>query len=85
MKFRQMLVVVAAAVGGLATWCPATQAEPVYRYCMIGTPNMPTDCIYSTLQQCQVAASAGAGFCQESNVYVATRSFAAAVRTQRNR
>lgn len=80
MSFLRALVVLAAGLGGLAAWCPLAYAEPVYRYCMIGTPNLYTDCSFNTLQQCQITASSGAGFCQESNAYVAARDSAAAVR-----
>jgi hypothetical protein len=71
MKLLQALAVLAAGAAGLAT-TPST-AEPFYRYCMVGTPNSYTSCTFNTLQQCQVTASAGAGFCIESNAYVASR------------
>jgi hypothetical protein len=64
------LLVLAAGFGGLLT-TPAARAEPIYRYCMIGTPNMGRDCTFSTLQQCQATASAGIGFCQENSAYIA--------------
>jgi hypothetical protein len=70
MKLLPVFLVLGAAAGGLMTVAPV-RAEPLYRYCMIGTPNMGRDCTYSTLQQCQAAASAGVGFCQESDAYVA--------------
>lgn len=70
MRPLQALLVVAAGFGGFVAIAPAS-AEPIYRYCMIGTPNMGMDCTFSTLQQCQVAASAGVGFCQENSVYIA--------------
>lgn len=71
MKLLQALFVLAAGHGGLLALSSAG-AEPIYRYCMIGTPNMGRDCTHSTLQQCQVAASAGVGFCQENPAYTAS-------------
>ena len=76
MRQLQGLVLLGAGAA-LAVWSSLATAEPIYRYCMIGTPNSSTNCIYSTLQQCQIAASAGAGFCQENNFYVARHSVAA--------
>ena len=70
MKLLQALLAAGACLGGLSTVAPA-RAEPPYRYCMIGTPNMGRDCTFATLQQCQTAASAGVGFCQENPAYVA--------------
>jgi hypothetical protein len=74
MKLLQVLVALAAGTGGLAIMPSA--AEPVYRYCMVGTPNSFRSCTFSTLAQCQMTASGGAGFCQENNAYVAARGAA---------
>jgi hypothetical protein len=72
MKLLQAaLAGLAVGVAGLAV--TPSKAEPLYRYCMIGTPNSYTSCTFNTLQQCQLTASAGAGFCIESNTYVASR------------
>ena len=79
MKLLQLLAVLAAGAGGLVMLSSAADAQtPAYRYCMVGTPNMFIDCTFSTLQQCQMTASAGVGFCQESNAYVAARNAAPA-------
>jgi hypothetical protein len=74
MRLLQALVVVAAGSAGLAM--TPSRAEPLYRYCMVGTPNSYTTCTFNTLQQCQMTASAGAGFCIESNAYVASQQAA---------
>ena len=80
MKRIQALAVLATVTGGLVGWSPLAQAEPVYRYCMIpGGPNLFQNCLFSTLQQCQVAASAGVGFCQENSLYTAARNAPPAV------
>lgn len=68
-KLLQASLVLAAAAGGLLTISGAA-AEPVFRYCMIGTPNMAMDCTFNTLEQCQIMASAGVGFCQENPAFV---------------
>ncbi len=47
-------------------------SEMIFRYCMIGTPNMGRDCTFNSLQQCQATASAGVGFCQENPAYTAS-------------
>lgn len=85
MKPIAAFVVLAVCVAGGAFSSPPARAEPLYRYCVIGTPNMPRSCTYSTLQQCQVSASAGAGFCQENNAYVAARNSGVGTRTMRDR
>lgn len=74
MKLLPALTVLVAGAGGLATTPSA--AEPVYRYCMIGTPNSYRSCTFNTLEQCRMTASAGGGFCVESNEYVAARQAA---------
>lgn len=70
-----VLGVLGAGVSGLLATSPAS-AEPIYRYCMIGTPNMFRDCTFSTLQQCMMTASAGVGFCQENSAYIVSRQSA---------
>ncbi len=72
MKFLSASLVASAAVGGFLAISPAS-AEPIYRYCMIGTPNMFMDCTFSTLPQCMMSASAGMGFCQENSAYIVSR------------
>jgi hypothetical protein len=69
MKLLQALLIAAFGCSGLMAVAPA-RAEMIFRYCMVGTPNMGMDCTFSTLQQCQVAASAGVGFCQENSAYI---------------
>lgn len=71
MKNLAVLIVLVAGVCGLAVSPASAQTQQPYRYCMIGTPNMGMDCTFPTLQQCQVAASAGVGFCQENSAYIA--------------
>jgi hypothetical protein len=71
MKLLQVFLIVAAGCSAFFAVAPA-HAEMVFRYCMIGTPNMGRDCTYNSLQQCQVAASAGVGFCQENPAYTAS-------------
>lgn len=71
MRLVQTLAVLVAGIGGLLTTSEAG-AEPVYRYCMIGTPNMPRDCTFSTLQQCRMTASGRIGFCQENPAFTAS-------------
>lgn len=68
MKRLQALTLVGTAIAGIFVMTPV-QAERIYQYCMIGTPNMGTDCLFSTMQQCQWSASAGAGFCVENPRY----------------
>jgi hypothetical protein len=68
MKHLHVLTLMGAAMASLSAITSA-KAEVIYQYCMIGTPNMPTDCLFSTLQQCQWSASAGAGFCVENPRY----------------
>lgn len=78
MKLLQALALI--AVAGLAVSAPA-KAEMIFRNCMVGTPNIGKSCTYNALQQCQIAASAGVGFCQENPAYtVATRQAAPAPR-----
>jgi hypothetical protein len=72
MKRLHALTLAMTLLGGAITSLSAVttvQAEVIYRYCMIGTPNMGTDCLFSTMQQCQWSASAGAGFCVENPRY----------------
>lgn len=71
MKLLPALAILAACACGLAA--TPSSAAPIYRYCVIGTPNMPSSCTYNTLEQCRMAATGGAGFCVESNFYVAAR------------
>jgi hypothetical protein len=71
MKPLSAVLVLGAGVGMLLSIAPASAQMAPYRYCMIGTPNMGRDCTFSTLQQCQLAASAGVGFCQENSAYIA--------------
>jgi hypothetical protein len=71
MRLLPALAIVAAGAVGPAT--TPSSAEPLYRYCMIGTPNSFMSCTFNTLQQCQTTASAGAGFCIESSAYLASR------------
>ena len=71
MKLLQALLIAAIGCSGLFAVTPA-RAEMIYRYCMIGTPNMGRDCTFSSLQQCQMTASAGVGFCQENPAYTAS-------------
>ena len=76
MKLLQALLVAAFGCGGLIAFTPA-RAEMIFRYCMVGTPNMGKYCTYNTLQQCQATAAGGVGFCQENPAYVvATRQAA---------
>ena len=77
MKFLSAFLVLSAGIGGLLAASPAS-AEPIYRYCMIGTPNMFMDCTFSTLPQCMMTASAGMGFCQENSAYLVSRQSAPA-------
>jgi hypothetical protein len=70
MRLLQALALAVAAAGGLAIM-PSSADAATYRYCMVGTPNMFTDCSFNTLQQCQMTASAGVGFCQENSAYIA--------------
>jgi hypothetical protein len=70
MKLLQALLILGAGLGSLSMIAPA-RAEPSYRYCMTGTPNMGRDCTFTTLQQCQATASGGIGFCHENAAYVA--------------
>src|SRR5262249_36270729 len=69
----KLLVLAVLATGTAGFAATPTEAEQLYRYCMIGTPNSYTSCSFNTLQQCQMTASAGAGFCIENNAYVALR------------
>lgn len=71
MKALLALPALASLAGGLTTASPAKAQTQPYRYCMIGTPNLHMDCTFSTLQQCQMTASAGVGFCQENSAYIA--------------
>jgi hypothetical protein len=70
MKAFPACALAACAVLGALTISGANAETPPYRYCMIGTPNMGMDCLYNTLEQCRVAASAGVGFCQENSEYL---------------
>lgn len=70
MRFLQVLAILGAVLSGLWAVSPVS-AEPIYRYCMIGTPEMGRSCTFSTLQQCQATASGGVGFCQENPAYAA--------------
>jgi Protein of unknown function (DUF3551) len=70
MKLSQALLIAAFGGSGLMAIAPA-RAEMVFRYCMIGTPNMGRDCTFTTLQQCQATAAGGIGFCQENPAYTA--------------
>jgi hypothetical protein len=75
------LVVLVAGASGLATTPstaqPISAAQPFYRYCMIGSaPNIPNSCTFNTLEQCQMTATGGVGFCVESNSYVGARQAA---------
>jgi hypothetical protein len=71
MKLLSAFVVLGAGVSALLSFSPASAEMAPFRYCMIGTPNMGRDCTFSTLQQCQLTASAGVGFCQENSAYIA--------------
>ena len=75
MKLLSAFLVLSAGVGGLLAISPAS-AEPIYRYCMIGTPNMGMDCSFNTLPQCMMTASGGIGFCQENSAYIVSRQSA---------
>ena len=80
MKRIQTLALLATAAGGLVGWSAVAQAEPVYRYCMIPAgPNLFQNCLFKSLEECQVAASAGVGFCQENGRYTAARNTPPAV------
>jgi hypothetical protein len=68
MKRVYVLTLMGAALAGLSAINPC-RAEVIYQYCMIGSPSMATDCLYSTIQQCQMSASAGTGFCTENPRY----------------
>lgn len=68
---KLLLLLVLAGGSGLLAVSQAS-GEPVYRYCMIGTPNMPRDCSFSTLEQCRMTASGGIGFCQENPAFTAS-------------
>ncbi|WP_081740343.1 DUF3551 domain-containing protein [Afipia sp. P52-10] len=60
----------AAAFGAVVI--PGARAEmPPFRYCMIGTPNMGTDCTFNNLEQCRMTASGGIGFCTDNPAYTA--------------
>jgi len=69
MKLLQALLIAAVGCSGLVTIVPA-RAETIFRYCMVGTPNMGKYCTYNTLQQCQATAAGGIGFCQENPAYI---------------
>jgi hypothetical protein len=71
MKLLSAMLALGAGVGVLLSVAPVSAEMAPYRYCMIGTPNMGRDCTFATLQQCQLAASAGVGFCQENSAYIA--------------
>ncbi|MDQ8730124.1 DUF3551 domain-containing protein [Bradyrhizobium sp. LHD-71] len=73
MKRLQAVLVLVAGFAGLLLISPASAEMPPFRYCMIGTPNMGRDCTYNSLQLCQVAASAGVGFCEENPAYTGSR------------
>lgn len=70
------LLAALGAIGALAIGNAKAETPP-YRYCMIGTPNMGMDCLFNTLEQCRVAASAGVGFCQENSEYLVRNRTAA--------
>jgi hypothetical protein len=72
MKLLSASLVLSASVGALLSVSSASAEMAPFRYCMIGTPNMGRDCTFSTLQQCQLAASAGVGFCEENSAYIAS-------------
>ena len=71
MKLMSAFLVLGAGVGAMLSISQASAQTAPYRYCMIGTPNMGRDCTFSTLQQCQLTASAGVGFCEENSAYIA--------------
>lgn len=72
MKLLQAFLILSAAVGGLFLAAPA-RAEPVYPYCLIGTPNLGRDCTFSSLQQCQDSAQPGLGFCMDNPAFTVLR------------
>lgn len=69
MKVLFALVLMAAACCFMTA--STAGAQKIFRYCMIGTPNMGMDCTFDTLEQCRVVASAGVGFCQQNPAYTA--------------
>lgn len=72
MKILQAFLLLGAALGGALSATPA-RAEPVYPYCLIGTPNMGRDCTYASLQQCLYSAQPGIGYCQDNPAFTVLR------------
>jgi len=61
---KAMLALVLSSAASMAAAMPAAASD--YRYCLIGGDFGSGDCIFSSYQQCQAAASGRAATCAEN-------------------